>query len=144
MKSLGPVTLFGCALWCGISTSAAAAQSPDGKVYRVHVFSSFGTQFDDCFTFNNSGILSVRGYGRMLYRHDELNTQPKDWQATARTNPPFGFVLTFHGSVGGSNGQTIVADAVSSEGDTFIVRGVRDAACASSAARRRSASPYQR
>ena len=144
MRHVGAVTMLGCALWCGMGANAALAQSPNGKAYGVHVFSSFGTQFDDCFAFDNSGTLSVRGYGPILYRHDELNTQPEDWQATARTNPPFGVVLTFHGSVGGSNAQTIVADGVSSEGSTFILQGVLNSECAPIAARRSGASPYRR
>lgn len=145
MRHIGTATMLGCALWAGLGASAAAAPSPRGKAYSVHVYTSFGTNFDDCFAFGQGGILTVAAYGPLLYRLDELNSQPEDWQATARTNPPFGFVLTFHGSVGGANAQTVSADGVSSEGNSFILRGVLDPGCAASAAGRQGgSSPYRR
>jgi hypothetical protein len=137
---------LGCALSLGLSANVALANSPkgqanspNGQAYNVNVFSSFGTQFSDCFAFNDSGTLLVQGYGPLVYRFDELNTQPDAWQATAGTNPPFGFVLAFHGTVGGGAGQTIIANGISSEGDTFILQGVVVPSCAPG---RSGASPY--
>ena len=139
---------LGCALSLGLSANVALANSsppppdaatPKGQAYNVNVFSSFDTQFSDCFAFDNSGTLVIRGYGPIIYRFDELNKQRDAWQATAGTNPPFGFVLAFHGTAGGAAGQTIIANGISSEGDTFILHGVVVPSCAPS---RSGASPY--
>ena len=46
-------------LWLGAPT--AQAQSPAGKTYAVTVQSSFGSAFDDCYTFNADGTFDMEG-----------------------------------------------------------------------------------
>jgi len=133
---------LGLLLWCGLSTSAALAHSPDGNVYKVNVFSSFGTQFSDCLLFDQkSGTLSIAAYGKVTYRHDQLNAQPEAWQATSVSGSAF--ILSFHGTVGGSTGQTINANGLNEFGDTFILQGVAEPSCAL-VAKRLGGSPYKR
>ena len=143
MNHVGTLTRIGLLLCCGLGTSAAVAHSPDGHIYNVNVFSSFGTQFNDCLVFDQrSGTLSIAGYGKAIYRHDELNTQPEAWQATSPNGSLF--ILSFHGTVGGSGGQTIVANGLNEFGDTFILQGViAERGCAPAATRLRG-SPYKR
>lgn len=128
------------------SASVASAHSPDGQSYRAAVFSSFNTQFSSCFVFDRLGTLTVQGYGPEVYRHDELNTQPEAWQATPSSSPiPSGFILSFHGTVGGNTGQIISGNAMSEFGDTFIFQGVVDPTCATQAARTAGAvSPFRK
>ena len=52
---------------------------------------------------------------------------------------PFRIGLLGHGTVGGAAGQTIIANGISSEGNTFILQGEEDPSCAS---QRSGASPY--
>ena len=144
MKRIIILAIFGYALSFLPNANAALASSPKGQVYLVHVFSSFDTEFYDCYSFEKSGTLSIKDYGPINYRFDELNTETEDWQATAGTNPPFGFVLSFHGHVGGSTGKTIVGNGLSSNGDTFILQGVVNPGCASSAKQPSGTTPYRR
>lgn len=135
--SLGYI-LCGCLSISG----ALAAELPDGHQYKVTVFSSFGSQFNDCFTFDRSGNLQVAGYGPLIYRHGQLNGQIKSWDAIP-VSPVYGFTLSFHGSVGGAAGQTIVANGISSEGSTFILQGVLNSSCAASVARQPAGSAWK-
>ena len=41
---------LGCVVCVGLGAQAAEAHSPKGKAYHVTVYSSFQTQFDDCFS----------------------------------------------------------------------------------------------
>jgi hypothetical protein len=143
MNRVDTLMKFGLVLWCGLSGGAALAHSPDDHTYKVNVFSSFGTQFEDCFAFDRkSGTLTITGYGKDIYRHDQLNTQPEAWQATSSKGNLF--ILSFHGAVGGSGGQTIIADGLNEFGDTFILQGIIQQPCASPAAKQSSASPWRR
>jgi len=106
------------------------AHDPSGQTYRVEVFSSFGTQFQDCFAFdkfNKVDNLTVAGFGSLTARHDQLNNDLPTWQAVSTTGQLFN--LAFHGTVGGSGGQTIQANGVNEFGDTFILQGVSDRNC---------------
>lgn len=120
--------------------------SPDGKIYLVHVFSSFNTQFSDCFSFDKTGILIISDYGPLVYKKDQLNLQYSAWQAVATKEQAHaaGFVLSFHGSVAGQ-GHTITANGLNDDGDTFIFQGVQVTSCPlKSAAAIVSASPYKK
>jgi hypothetical protein len=139
MKRVDTLMKLGLALWCGLGASAALAHSPDDHTYKIHVFSSFGTQFDDCFTFDRkSGTLTIANYGKDIYRHDQLDTQPEAWQATSPKGNAF--ILSFHGSVGGGGGQTIIANGLNEFGDTFILQGVIQQSCTALLAKQ---SPYR-
>jgi hypothetical protein len=106
------------------------AHSPQGQNYLTAVFSSFGTRFEACFAYDNAGNLTVGHYGTIIYGHDELNNASPLWQATPVAGKiPEGFILSFHGSVGGDAGQTIHANALNDLGDTFIVDGVAIGTC---------------
>jgi hypothetical protein len=132
MKKFHTMIKLGLLLGCCLSAGAASAHSPQGKIYLTHVFSNFGTNFPACFTFDNAGNLAVGGYGTIIYRHDELNNESPLWQATpVEGHVPLGFILSFHGNVGGDGGQTIHANGLNDLGDTFIVDGVQVTACPS-------------
>lgn len=135
-------TALGLGLVLGLGSGAAAANSPQGKTYHVTVYASFGNQFDDCFTFRNNGRLIIEGFGPTTYRLDELNTQPDAWQAVGIASGQYG--LAFHGTVGGAGAQTIRANAVSTDGDTYILQGVLDPGCTASTAARSAGSGYRR
>jgi hypothetical protein len=138
--------LFSLFLSTGNAFAWYADGSPDGNVYRVEVFSSFGTQFQDCFSFNKTGQLTVEGYdGQLTYSKDQLNYQPQEWQATSSQEGAGGFDLSFHGTVRGT-GHTILANGMNEYGETFILQGVLDSACraAAKAKARASASPYKK
>ena len=141
MTRVAVAVTFVCAVWCAFSANAALAGSPRGQNYLVHVFTSFGTEFEDCFFFSKTGKLNISDYGTILYRFDALNTKASNWQALSGAKPPHGFALAFHGHVSGSTGDTLDGDGVSSEGNTFILQGVMDSTCRSAA--RASASRYQ-
>ncbi len=140
MKFAHAVLGLGCALMLG--TGSAMAHSPAGKAYTATVYSSFGTRFQDCFSFGRNGVLTILGFAPIPYRLDELNTQPDAWQAIGVPSGLFG--LAFHGTVGGAGAQTISANGMNDMGDTFILRGVLDPSCAGDGARRRGGSPYRR
>src|ERR1700730_2424117 len=128
MKRIHSTMLFGLLLGCGLSAGTAmAADTVDGHTYRVTVRSSFNTEFDDCYSFA-TGTLKIALYGQPeFYRHDDLNTQPPAWQSTApHTNA---FVLSFHGTTAGFNGQVINGNGLTEFGDTFIIQGVAVASC---------------
>ncbi len=130
MKKYYATVKLGMLLGCFLSANAALAHSPQGKSYLTAVFSNFGTQFEACFAFDNAGNLTVGGYGTIIYRHDELNNASPLWQATPVTGKiPTFFILSFHGDVGGDGGQTLHANGLNSDGDTFIVDGVEVSAC---------------
>ena len=133
---------LGLGLLVGSGSGAAAANSPQGKTYHVTVYASFGNQFDDCFSFRSSGKLVIAGFGPTTWRLDELNTQPDAWQAVGVGAGRYG--LAFHGSVGGAGAQTIWANAVSTDGDTYILQGVLDPGCTLSATSRSAGTGYGR
>jgi hypothetical protein len=122
MKKFSAIKL-GLLLGCCFTADAALAHSPQGKTYVTAVFSNFGTQFEACFKFDHAGNLTVGLYGTIIYLHDQLNNESPLWQATPVTGHiPQGFVLSFHGDVGGDGGQTIHANALNDAGDTFYRR----------------------
>ena len=141
MRRFATVIGCACALSYALHAGAALAGSPKGQIYLAHVFTSFGTEFEDCFFFSKTGKLKIDNYGTILYRFDALNSQTNNWQALAGPKPPNGFGLAFHGHVSGPNGDTFDGDGVSSQGATFILQGVMDPTCRSSA--RTSTSRYQ-
>ena len=140
MRIYAATATLACALFLGAGGQAAEAHSPKGKSYHVTVYSSFNTQFDDCFSFLKDGTLVISGFGQLLYRFDELNGQTDAWQALS-TQGPFG--LAFHGSVGGADGRTISGNGLNFDGDTFILQGVVDPSCAAERARGAGGSPYR-
>jgi hypothetical protein len=143
MNNINTGMRLGLLIGFGLSASAALAHSPNGHTYNVVVFSSSDTQFNSCFVFDTAGNLTVGGYGSIVYRHDQLNTQPEAWQATpSSAHIPFGFVLSFHGTVGGDGGQTIVANGMNEFGDTFILQGVVVSSCPPAAAAK-ATSPFK-
>ena len=60
MKNFNTVMKLGLLIGYSLSAGAALAHSPNGHTYKVAVFSSFNTQFNDCFTFDNAGTLTVK------------------------------------------------------------------------------------
>jgi hypothetical protein len=132
--------LFSLVLCTGNALAWYQDGSPDGNAYRVEVFSSFGTQFQDCFSFNKTGQLTIGGFGQITYRKDQLNYQPQEWQAEGDAG---GFALSFHGTVRGT-GHTILANGMNEFGETFIFQGVLDSACRLEAKAKGSASPYKK
>jgi hypothetical protein len=135
--------LFSLVLCTGNALAWYPDGSPDGNAYTVEVFSSFGTQFQDCFSFNKTGQLTIAGYGQLTYRKDQLNYQPQEWQATSSQEGAGGFDLSFHGTVRGT-GHTILANGMNEYGETFILQGVLDSACRAAAKAKGSASPYKK
>ena len=128
----------------GLCVNAALAAAPDGKSYRISVYSNFGTFFTQCISFNTSGGLAVGGYGTLVYTHDQLNNESSSWQAIPN-GPISGIILSFHGAVGGDDAETIHANATNSFGDTFILQGVAVASCANGSSLAASAaSPWQK
>lgn len=125
MKKLGKVLVLVGALMSTVAPLPAFATGGKGRSYSVHVFTSFGTNFSDCYTFAANGTLLVALFGPLTYRSDELNAAKGTWQATSKGD----FVLSFHGTFGGVSAQTLDANGVSSEGDTYIVQGVAAAQC---------------
>ena len=141
MKCTSRTLLLSCALGICLGGGSAFAHPPKGQAYLTHVFTSFGGDFFACFVFEKSGTLLVEGLAPEIFRFDELDTQPGTWQAGP--GGALGFSVSFHGTTGGTEGQTILANGVSSEGDTFILQGVLDLSCGGSSAstRRGGAQP---
>ena len=75
MRRFAAVIGCACAFSFALQASAALAGSPKGQNYLVHVFTSFGTEFEDCFFFSKTGKLNIDNYGTILYRFDALNTK---------------------------------------------------------------------
>lgn len=141
MRTLDAAIKLGCVLCLSLGAQAAQAHSPRGKAYHVTVYSSFETQFDDCFSFADDGSLTIAGFGTILYRFDALNTQVDAFQASGGD---LGFTLSFHGTTAGADGQTIQANGLSSDGDTYILQGVLDSSCTANTASRAAGSLYRR
>jgi hypothetical protein len=140
---IGAATMaLGCTLCVGLGAQPAEAHSPKGKAYHITVYTSFETQFDDCFAFLKDGTLVIEGFGPLLYRFDELNGQPEAWQAIS--TQAGGFNLAFHGTIGGADARTISANGIGTDGDTYILQGVLDPSCAAERARRAGGVPYRR
>jgi hypothetical protein len=136
--------LFALALGCGPGAHPAmATDTVDGHTYSVTVRASYhdgrSAKFEDCFSFA-SGVLTIRGLGEPeIYRHDELNTQLLAWQAA--TPFPHPFVISFHGTTAGFDGQVIYSNGVNEYGDTFILEGVAVPSCPPAAVP--GANPYK-
>lgn len=142
MKILNAAIGLGCVMALVAGAQTAQATSPKGKSFHVTVYTSFKTQFDDCFSFGVDGSLLILGFGPIRYRLDELNSQPDAWQAIGEAP---GFVgLALHGTTAGPGAQTIRANGMSSDGDTYILQGVLDPSCAADTARRAGGSRYRR
>ena len=141
MKCMSRTLALSCALGICFGSGATFANPPKGQAYLTHVFTSFGTDFFACLVFEKSGALLVEGLSPEIFRFDELDTQPGTWQAGPGGS--LGFSVSFHGTTGGTKGQTILGNGVSSEGDTFILQGVLDPSCGGSpaATRRGGAQP---
>ena len=141
MKYMLRILALSCALGIYLCGGAAFAHAPKGQAYFTHVFTNFGSDFFACFVFEKSGALLVEGLSPEIFRFDELDTQPGTWQAGPGGS--LGLSVSFHGTTGGTKGQTILGNGVSSEGDTFILQGVLDPSCAGSPAstRRGGAQP---
>ena len=144
MKCMSRTLALSCALGICLGGGTAFANPPKGQAYFAHVFTSFRSDFFACFVFEKSGTLLVEGLAPEIFRFDELDTQPGTWQAGP--GGAQGFSVSFHGTTGGTEGQTIVANGVSSEGNTFILQGVLDPSCvgSSAATRRGGAQPTWR
>src|SRR5262245_48047162 len=115
MTFVKSTALSGLFLGCGlIGTGAMAADTPDDHTYHVTVYSSFGTQFDDCFTFRPGtprGRLTITRYGQSeFYNRDGLNSEPPAWQATSPSTNAF--ALSFHGTTAGFDAQVINANGI--------------------------------
>src|SRR3954447_6335233 len=95
MRRFAAVIGCACALSYVFSAGAVLAGSPRGQIYFAHVFTSFGTEFDDCFFFSKTGKLNIDNYGTILYRFDALNTQANDWQAFLARNRRTGLLWRF-------------------------------------------------
>lgn len=121
---------IGVSLSC-TNPALASNEGPDGFSYAVQVKSSFGTKFNDCFTFdeNSPGILTIQGLlGQLLtYAHDNRNRDEEDWQSTSLGSDDFG--IAFHGSTN-HDGKKIKGDAVNDSGDTFTFKGTKTDTCA--------------
>lgn len=116
---------------------------PDGNTYLVHVKSSFGTKFDDCYSFdhNSPGTLTIQWLGEPLtYAHDDLNKDDEDWQATSQAYAFLG--IAFHGSTD-HHGEKIKGNAVSEFGDTFVFKGEKSKKCEVETLRTQTANPYR-
>lgn len=119
---------FGCAnLALAEDNNWDSNNGPDGFTYLVHVRSSFGTKFDDCFAFDTNGVLTISGLGEPeTFDHDALGTDDRDWQATSPASGSLG--IAFHGSTK-HDGNKINGNAINEFGDTFVFKGDRNDLC---------------
>ena len=119
---------------------ATGVQPPKGIIYRADVKTSFGTQFQDCFRFDNAGILTIDGLGTSA----QFPRPGKGAPAMAGSHDLRHRHLhrLFRGGVWQRAEGFLAADAVSEFGDTYLVQAIPDATCALTA--RNAGSPYQK
>jgi hypothetical protein len=120
---------------------ATGVQPPRGIIYRADVKTSFGTEFQDCFRFDDARILTIDGLGTLAFNFLDLGKARRQWQAV--TTFGAGLSIGFSGiAFGNAQKGFLAADAVSEFGDTYLIQAVPDATCALAA--RNARSPYQK
>ena len=109
--------------------------------FKVHVKSSFGTEFDDCFHFFPDGSLVIEGYdGQSAWAYKSLGQAKFRWQSVSLEGSTF-FSLAFSGTKGLFG---LFADGINDTGDTFKIVGKRVKECSLEAtAEAAGGSPYQ-
>lgn len=97
----------------------------DSETFRVHVTSSFGTQFVDCYTFNGDGSLVIAlGPGSQVWAYKELGASKYRWQSTSTFDTSFPLAFS-----GGKSYFGLHGDGLNDIGDTFKLIGKKDKNC---------------
>ena len=113
----------------GLGLIASSYAQVTGRIFRVHVISSFGTSFGDCFRFDvpSPGLLTIDGLGQTItYRLGQLNQVPTSFKAVSRFGQPLSIMFS---------GDEIIAlqqlngEALSEFGNTFVFSGLQTATC---------------
>ncbi len=127
-----------------VSWGGAAFAKPQGVTYMVHVGTSFGTQFKDCFAFDTAGALTVSGYGTLAYTPGGRGSSLSKFQAVSplAVATTAGFTLELSGiALGNATSGAIKGSGSNENGDAFNFHGFPDASCSVAAA---VVSPYLR
>ena len=107
----------------------ALPAGPSNTIYGVMIVSSFGTNFTDCFRFDNPGPgdLSIDGLGQTItYRHGQLDTNSERFKAVSRSGQALA-IMFFGEAVDPLN--RLNGEAVNEFGDTFVFSGTSNPTC---------------
>ena len=107
-----------------------ANSNGDSQTFKVKVKTSFGTEFDDCYTFHNNGVLDIALLPEpQIWAYKGLGTSRARWQSTSQSGDFF--VIAFSGLKWFLGLQ---GDGVSEEEATFKLKGHPDKNCSVAAA----------
>ena len=126
----------------GLGLIASTYAQVTGRTFRVHVISSFGTSFGDCFRFDvpSPGSLTIDGLGQTItYRLGQLNQVPTSFKAVSRFGQPLS--IMFYGEEIEAL-EVLTGEAVNEFGNTFVFAGTEVPSC-SLAAELVVGNPYQ-
>jgi len=132
------VTIKGAAallLAAALASGAQAGTKPDGLTFAVKVSKNGGAPFNDCFSFNSDGRLTVKGlrkFGTLVYADDTYGADVT-WVSVA---PPafvsrYGAGFMFAGQV--DNGD-LMATGLSTPDFVYTVTGTPTSSCATAPA----------
>ena len=103
----------------------ALLDNGESQTYRVYVTTSFGTQFEDCYTFNSDGSLVIAlGPGEQVWAGKNLGNNKYAWQSTSTFNTAFPLAFSGVKSLFGLSG-----DGINNIRNTFKLFGKLDKRC---------------
>lgn len=106
--------------------STAVMADVAGRTFEANVISSFGTQFSDCFRFDDAGNVFVDGLGQtQTFSQDFLGNSPAAWQSSSRTGDAL--AIAFHGRE--RDAMSWIGNGINETGDTFIVIAFENPGC---------------